>query len=116
MSERRTHPRAPARAPVICEMRVGEVAFEATVVDLSLGGIGTLVYDASVRLDPGSRIAGARIRHPQREAVTVELEVRHVARVTLPDGLPANRAGCRLFGPREDLEDLVRRFLAELGE
>lgn len=97
-------------------MRVGAAAFEAAVVDLSLGGIGTLVYDASVRLDPGERIAGVRIRHPQREPVTVDMEVRHVARIVLPDGQPANRAGCSLFGPREDIEDLVRRFLAELGE
>jgi hypothetical protein len=36
--------------------------------------------------------------------------------IALADGRPANRAGCRLFGPPGDIEDLVRRFLAELGE
>jgi hypothetical protein len=116
MSERRGHPRARPQLPVVCEIHLGPVSFEAMVVDLSLGGIGTLVYDAAVRLDPGQRLPGARIRHPQREPVTVDMEVRHVARIVLADGRPANRAGCRLFGPPGDIEDLVRRFLAELGE
>ena len=116
MSERRRHPRTPAkpRVPVVCEIARGDTTIEAVVVDISLGGIGTLVYDPSIQLDPGTRLAGARIHYPKREPFVVNMEVRHVALVTLPDGLPANRAGCRLIGAQEDIEELVRLFLADL--
>ena len=116
MSERRQHPRAPGkpRVPVVCEIARGDATIEAVVVDISLGGIGTLVYDASIRLDAGTRLAGARIHYPNREPFVVNMEVRHVALITLPDGLPANRAGCRLIGAQQDIEELVRLFLADL--
>lgn len=118
MTEKRHYPRiaVPARVPLRCEITHGAHTFEATVVDISLGGIGTLVYDAAIRMDPGVRIAGARIVHPHREPMALDLEVRHIATIALEEGGAANRAGCRFFGTPRDIEALVRLFLAELGE
>jgi len=118
MSEKRRHPRVPVpqRVPLRCDIRMGELSFEATVVDISLGGIGTLVYDAAIQIDPGTRIGGARILYPQREPLTVELEIRHVTRIVLPGGGPANRAGCRIFGAAQHIEALVQLFLTGMGE
>jgi len=116
--QRRTQARTPVpppRVPLRCEISLGALSFDAAVVDISPSGMGAVVYEASIRIDPGTRIERARILHPQRAPVTVDLEVRHVSRILLPDGRPAQRAGCRLFAAAGDIEDLIRLFLTELG-
>lgn len=97
-------------------MRVGALSLEAAVVDVSLGGMGTLVYDSRVRLEPGMQVTGARILHGANEPVTVDLEITNVSSVVDRDGRPANRAGCVIRGSRQKLEDLVRMFISDLGE
>jgi hypothetical protein len=97
-------------------MRVGALSLEAAVVDVSLGGMGTLVYDSRVRLEPGMRVERARILHGASDPVTVALEITNVTPVVDREGRPANRAGCVIHGSRETLEELVRMFIADLGE
>ena len=106
----------PATVSLRCEMRIGSLTLEAAVVDISLGGMGTLVYDARVRLEPGMRVERARILHGNSVPVTVDLVVSNVSTVVDRDGRPANRAGCVIHGSRETLEELVLMFIADLGE
>jgi c-di-GMP-binding flagellar brake protein YcgR len=115
--QRRDHARykVPARLSLLCEISAGALSFDAEVVDVSLGGIGTVLYEADIRLEPGMRFHRVRIRHPQRPPVLVDLEVRHVARVMRPEGRPAYHAGCRIIGGARDLEDLVKLFVTELS-
>lgn len=113
--QRRKHARfeVPSALPLRCEITLGPLSFDVDVVDVGLGGIGALLYDPDIRLEPGTRIERARILHPQR-VVVVALEVRHVYRVVLPDGRPANRAGCRVIGGTKDLEELLALFVTPL--
>ena len=97
-------------------MRVGALSLEAAVVDLSLGGMGTLIYDPRVRLEPGMQVVKARILHGASDPVTVDLEITNVTAVVDREGRPANRAGCVIRGSRQTLEELVRMFIADLGE
>ncbi len=97
-------------------MRVGALSLEAAVVDVSLGGLGTLIYDSRVRLEPGMRVERARILHGSNLPVTVDLEIRHVSASVDRDGRTANRAGCIIHGSRGKLEELVRMFISDLGE
>ena len=106
----------PSKVALRCEMRIGSHSVEAAVVDISLGGMGTLVYDSRVRLEPGMRVARARILHGASDPVTVELEITNVTPVVDREGRTANRAGCMIRGSRETLEELVRMFIADLGE
>jgi hypothetical protein len=106
----------PAKVALRCDMRIGALSLEAAVVDISLGGIGTLVYDSRVRLEPGMRIERARILHGTSDPVTVDLEITNVTPVVDPEGRTANRAGCLIRGSRETLEDLVLMFISDLGE
>ena len=116
MQQRRTIARAavPAQAPVYCEMRVGVVAFDAKVMDVSLDGVGTLVSDPTIPLCAGTRLERARIRHPQHEPIEVDLEVRYVSRVTLPNGERASRIGCKIVSSMQNLEELIRLFIIDL--
>jgi hypothetical protein len=116
--EKRTEPRrvVPPAVALRCEMRVGALTLEAAVVDVSLGGIGTLVYDPRVRLAPGMKVENARILHSDNLPVSVDLEITNVSPAIDRDGRPANRAGCIIRGSRQTLEELVRMFISDLGE
>ena len=115
-TERRSQARTPvpARVPLRCELPLGPASLAASVVDMTLGGMGSLLYDASIGIEPGTRIERALIRHPRRAAIVADLEVRYVTRVALPDGRPANRAGCKIFADTKEIEELIRLFITEL--
>jgi len=104
----------PAQAPVDCDVRMGPLSFEARVIDISLQGIGPLVSDPTLPVCPGTRLERVRIRHPQHAPVEVDLEVRHVTRVTLSDGKRATRIGCKIISSPENLEELIRLFIIDL--
>lgn len=117
MQQRRANGRVlvPAQAPVQCELRMDMLSFAARVVDVSLDGLGVLLTDPSIPLCAGTRLQNARIRHPQTTPFLVDLEVRHVTRVQLPNGQRASRVGCRVLGERPVLESLIRLFVIDLA-
>lgn len=114
---RRAQVRIAVPPPLIlhCQIKAGPVSYSAQMVDISMDGIGAILYDLSIQLEPGARLEAARIMHPQRDPVVVDLEVRHVTRVSLREGGYANRAGCRFIGAPKDIEDLIRLFVTALG-
>lgn len=114
--ERRSHTRTavPPSVPLRCDLPLGPASLSASVVDLTVEGIGSIVYDATVGIEPGTRIRSALIRHPRRPAIKADLEVRYVARVVGPDGRAANRAGCKILTGAHELEELLRLFITEL--
>jgi len=114
--QRRAQVRAhiPENAPVGCDVRMGLQSFAARVADVSHDGICMLISDPTIPLCAGTRLERARIRHPQVEPFEVDLEVRHVSRVALPNGERASRIGCKLVGSRETLEQLIRLFIIDL--
>ena len=104
----------PPRALLHCDVALGPLSFEASVIDFSMGGMGMLTYDAAIRLEPGMRLEKVRIVNPGHAPVLVEVEIRHVAKVLLPDGRLAHRAGCRIHAAREVMEELARAFMIKL--
>jgi c-di-GMP-binding flagellar brake protein YcgR len=111
--QRRALPRykVPPTVPLKCEISLGPISFEALVVDLSLGGIGAILYDPSIRLDVGMTLSRARIVLPAHAPVLAALEVRNIRTVTRADGTMVKRAGCRFIAPSSGIEALVRLFL-----
>lgn len=104
----------PPHVPLTCEISVGPLSFEARVVDISLNGIGAITYDAGIHLEPGMLLRRARIVQPRERAVIVDLELRHISSIVLPDGRTAHRAGCRLIGDADETARLIRNFVTEL--
>lgn len=116
MHQRRSVSRVdvPARAPINCSLRMGTLSFETQVVDISLDGMGILVTDATVPVCPDTRLERARIKHPDRPPIEVDLDVRYVTRVKLPSGNRAMRIGCRIVSSPQGLEELIRLFIIDL--
>ena len=90
------------------------LTFDAKVVDVSLDGTGILVSDPALPLCAGTRLEGARIRHPQHQPIEVDLEVRYVSHVRLPSGERATRIGCKIVSSPQNLEELIRLFIIDL--
>jgi c-di-GMP-binding flagellar brake protein YcgR len=89
----------------------GITPFDATILDLSLAGIGFLLYAADITLEPGTVLKGCRIALSERDACSVDLEVRYSQQVTAADGRRAMRSGCRFLDPTEEVLALLRTYL-----
>jgi c-di-GMP-binding flagellar brake protein YcgR len=105
----------PAQAMVRCDLRMGLQVFASRLIDVSLDGVGALITDPTIPLCAGTRLEHARIRHAQADPFVVDLEVRHVTRITLENGKRVSRVGCKVIGSREALEDLIRLFIIDLA-
>jgi c-di-GMP-binding flagellar brake protein YcgR len=104
----------PKAATLRCDVSLGALSFEADITDFSMSGMGMITYDAGIRLEPGMRIEDVRIVNRGHAPVLVSLEIRHVAKVLLPDGRLAHRAGCRIRAAQQVMEKLARTFMIKL--
>jgi c-di-GMP-binding flagellar brake protein YcgR len=104
----------PAQAQVDCQLRMGLQTFGARLVDVGLNGMGFLLGEDAIPLCAGTRLEGARVHHPHREPLVVDIEVRHVIRTTLPNGKRATRIGGRIIAAPADMEELIRLFIIDL--
>ena len=85
----------------------GVLSFKGGLVDVSVGGLGFLVYDPSITLEPGTVLKGCRIDPNNASPLILDLEVRYSEMVALPDGTRAERSGCRVVEHPESLRDFV---------
>ncbi|MBI2317206.1 MAG: PilZ domain-containing protein [Betaproteobacteria bacterium] len=111
--DKRNHIRAEVSPQISlrCEADAGGVlSFDGRISDISHGGLGFLVYDPSITLEPGTVLRGCRIKPIGRKTQVVDLEVRYSELVTLSDGTRVKRSGCRFIDPPQSL----KRFVDEL--
>ena len=85
----------------------GVLSFKGGLVDISVGGLGFLIYDPSITLEPGTVLKGCRIDPNNASPLILDLEVRYSEMVSLADGTRAERSGCRVVEHRESLKDFV---------
>lgn len=110
-----TRLRLPVKTAALrCDIPLGPLTFEADIIDFSRSGVGMLSYDPGIRLQAGMRLEKVRIVNPGHAPVLVDVEIRHVAKVMLPDGRVAHRAGCRIHAPQQVMQDLARAFMIKL--
>jgi len=83
----------PALRCVVDE--AGVMPFDATMINVSKGGIGFLQYDPTISLEPGTMLKGCRIESAGGESVVVDMEVRYSQLMNLADGTQVQSAGCR---------------------
>lgn len=114
--QRRAYPRAqvPQDFPLTCVIPAGAgVALEAQIMDISQGGIGLLVHSPFIVPAPGTLIKGWQIERPGKDAIKVDLQVRHCRPVALAGGDQALRWGCQLIDPSDEAKDLIALFASK---
>ena len=94
----------------------GFMPFESHVTDVSHDGLGALIYDLGINLEQGVILKGSRIITPKGEAVTADLELRHISTAQLPDGTAVNRAGFRFIKPPREVAKLISLFIQDLDK
>jgi c-di-GMP-binding flagellar brake protein YcgR len=96
------------QVPLECLADAGGVlSFKGGLVDMSSGGVGFLVYDPGITLEPGTVLKGCRIGPYGEAPLVLDLEVRYSELVSLPDGTRAERSGCRVVEHPETLKEFV---------
>ena len=108
--QRREYDRAAIwpQVPLECVADDGGIlSFKGGLVDISIGGLGFLMYDPSITLEPGTVLKGCRIEPYNEEPLVLDLEVRYSEMVDLADGTHAERSGCRVVERPESLKEFV---------
>ncbi|MGH8675789.1 MAG: flagellar brake protein, partial [Burkholderiales bacterium] len=96
------------QVPLVCLADAGGVlSFEGGLVDISVGGLGFLVYDPSITLEPGTVLKGCRIDPGAESPLILDLEVRYSELVSFADGTRAERSGCRVVEHAGSLKEFV---------
>lgn len=116
---RREYERAPVppQLSLRCVAYLEDVMyFEASIIDISRGGIGILQYSPDTELVAGMIFRGCQIERPGKDPLMVDLEVRYTGPAAFADGRPAQRAGCRFLNVSRaaiDLSELVEGVSGE---
>jgi c-di-GMP-binding flagellar brake protein YcgR len=92
----------------------GITPFEARIVDVSLSGVGVMVYDPAIKLQPGTVLAGCRIDLPDGSVTSVDMQVMLSTGVVLLDGSAVCRAGCRFIGDPDRIDKVLKVFIIDL--
>ncbi|OGS98308.1 MAG: hypothetical protein A3F73_04550 [Gallionellales bacterium RIFCSPLOWO2_12_FULL_59_22] len=117
LHHRREQPRIPVPEDTSLRCVADEgstISFEARIVDISLDGMGGILYDSGVTLTEGAMLKGCRIIMPSGDAIIADFRIRYVTAITLPDGTRANRAGVRFTQSPERVKKLIGMFVYDL--
>ena len=85
----------------------GVLSFKGGLIDISANGLGFLIYDPKISLEPGTVLKGCRIDPDNASPLILDLEVRHSELISFPDGTRAERSGCRVVSHPETLKEFV---------
>lgn len=119
ISRRRQHARAavPPQAPLRLVAYSGAAPiFEATITDVSRGGVGLQLDFGGDSLHPGMVLGSCRVERDGDEPVSVDLEVRHTSTAILHDGRRVVRAGCRFIALNDVAARLVEKYIANQAD
>lgn len=92
----------------------GIMPFDACIVDIGLSGLGFMVYDPTINLQPGTVLTGCRVDLPDGSVACVDIQVMNSVRLGLRDGRSACRAGCRFIGDADKIDKLLKVFVLDL--
>jgi c-di-GMP-binding flagellar brake protein YcgR len=100
--------------PIKCQFPAGSGPHhyvEATVVDISGGGLAVLAPPEGLRIEPGMEFPNCRVDLPGVGTVVTELRVRSVYETTLRNGNTAMRAGCEFVDLPGSMLNLIQRYI-----
>ena len=105
----------PVINPIKCAMtKTGGGKIEATIADISLGGIAIINYQNLIAFEIGDKFSACRIVLPEIGTVTTEIEIRNEHEVTMKNGVKVQRAGCMFIGLPSGQQAMIQRYIIKL--
>lgn len=117
-SQRREHQRivVPPHVPLHCVYKDENGEFiKANIYDISLGGLGGMIFEEEVALQLGTVLKGCRVTCPGFEPVVVDLMVRNIMSIARTDGSIYKRIGVRFIQRPDEIQVLIDHFIHDLG-
>lgn len=102
---------APMRAP---PLDLHGVKLDATVADISVGGVGVSGLPSEVPLEKGQLLPACRIVLPEQGTAVSALEVRSMQQTTLRSGETVLRVGCRFVDIPAAHQALIQRYIIRI--
>ena len=99
-------PSSPVRSPVPRR--------EATIMDISGGGVALLCEEHDTELQPGMIYPDCRISLPGVGTLTAAIQVKNTFEVTLRNGVVNRHAGCEFIHLDGEMAILLQRYVARL--
>jgi c-di-GMP-binding flagellar brake protein YcgR len=116
LNRRRTQQRMPVIPFVLLRCVAdtrGFLSFESTVIDISRGGLGTLICGDTILLEQGTVLQGCEIDF-DGDVIEVDIEIRYSTLMDLPDGSKARRSGCRFVNTTAKADELIGRLIRKI--
>lgn len=104
----------PQAQPVKCAIPLTDRALEATITDISVGGIGVRYEPGAAEISVGMELPGCRLSIPELDVYTITLKVRNSAQVTLKNGALVQRLGCEFVDVSVPLERAIQTYIFKL--
>lgn len=109
----------PIARPLKCRMSLPQAdgsdqAYEATVFDISGGGIGITAPPDGMQFESGQQIPNCRIELPEVGIVTCIIKVCSVFEITLKSGGRVRRAGCEFVKLPGPMATLIQRYIIKV--
>jgi c-di-GMP-binding flagellar brake protein YcgR len=110
---------APVAHPLKCRIPVpvthdAHLTIEASVLDISGGGLAVIKPPSGMTLAPGMEFANCRVELPEVGILVATLQVKSVFEVTLRTGAQVTRAGCQFIHLPGQMLTLVQRYIIKV--
>lgn len=106
-----TPPTQPVKCLIPITDKAGRHLVEASVLDISAGGIAIVSPPDGVPFRPGLSFESCSINLPDAGSLVATLEVRNVFDITLKNGVRVRRAGCQFTHLDASATKLIQRFI-----
>ncbi|GLT22608.1 flagellar brake protein YcgR [Zoogloea oryzae] len=87
------------------------VSMEATVLDISSGGLAILLPPNEPTLEPETILTDCRLMLPETGPIVTSLRVRNIFRITNRDGSTMLRAGCEFTDLPASMASTIQRYI-----
>ncbi|MBL7650354.1 MAG: PilZ domain-containing protein, partial [Candidatus Hydrogenedentes bacterium] len=96
---------------VVGEEGAEEARVNATVLDISGGGLAVMVPPDGTPFEPDREFRNCRINLPEVGTIETQMRVRSVFRISGKNGKPMLRAGCQFVQLPDSQVSMIQRFI-----
>lgn len=107
----------PLVNPIKCSMtKTGGGKIDATITDISLGGIAITNYQNLMTFEIGDKFSACRIVLPEIGTVVTDIEIRNEYQITMKNGAKVWRAGCMFIELPSRQQATIQRYIIRLDQ